>query len=175
MPPAQYLPSIRFRILLGNQFYTRYLKDEAQTGSNPDSDTHSRPDPLFVIHARYNEASDLRKTPTLSRKRRMKHFAMTLLLLAAPVSVTAGSLSDLQQQTNQAYEQMKQAENQASKAKKDVQIKQDNLRYHQEKVTEIEKELQAAQQAAQRAEENLSASRKRWNDRSDELYQQWRR
>lgn len=105
----------------------------------------------------------------------MKHFAMTLLLLAAPVSGTAGSLSDLQQQTNQAYEQMKQAENQASKAKKDVQIKQDNLRYHQEKVTEIEKELQAAQQAAQRAEENLSASRKRWNDRSDELYQQWRR
>lgn len=105
----------------------------------------------------------------------MKHLAMVLLLLAAPASVMADNLSNLQQQANQAYEQMKQAENQASKARKDVQIKQDNLRYHQGKVTEIEKELQVTQQAAQRAEENLSAAKKRWNSRSDELYQQWPR
>lgn len=105
----------------------------------------------------------------------MKFLAMALLLLAMPASVMAGNLSDLQQQTNQAYEQMKQAENQASKARKDVQIKQDNLRYHQGKVIEIEKELQAAQQASRLAEENLLAAKKRWNSRSEELYQQWRR
>jgi len=46
-----------------------------------------------------------------------------------PASITAGDLSNLQQQTNQAYEQMKQAESQLSSARKDVQVKQDNLRY----------------------------------------------
>lgn len=77
-----------------------------------------------------------------------------------PASITAGDLSNLQQQTNQAYEQMKQAESQLSSARKDVQVKQDNLRYHQEKAAETEKELQAAQQVLQSAEENLSAARK---------------
>lgn len=55
---------------------------------------------------------------------------------------------------------MKQAESQLSNARKDVQVKQDNLRYHQEKAAETEKELQAAQQVLQRAEENQSAARK---------------
>lgn len=50
-----------------------------------------------------------------------------------PASITAGDLSNLQQQTNQAYEQMKQAESQLSNARKDVQVKRDNLRYHQER------------------------------------------
>ncbi|MDF0678295.1 MAG: hypothetical protein P0107_04335, partial [Nitrosomonas sp.] len=70
---------------------------------------------------------------------------------------------------------MKQAESQLSNARKDVQVKQDNLRYHQEKAAETEKELQAAQQALQRAEESLSAARKKWNDNSEELYQKWHR
>lgn len=104
----------------------------------------------------------------------MKLFIITLLLLMIPVSFAADHLSSLQQQANKAYEQMKQAERQVSKTRKEMQIKQDNLRYYQEKVTETEKEFQAVQQASQKAEENLAAAKKRWNDHSEELYQKWR-
>ena len=104
----------------------------------------------------------------------MKFPILILSLLAAPVSFATSDLSSLQRQTNTAYEQMKEAENKASKAKKEMQIKQDNLRYYQEKVTETEKEFQAAQQASQKAEENLTAVKKRWSDYSEELYQKWR-
>ena len=103
----------------------------------------------------------------------MKLLTTVLLLLATPASVTAGNLSELQWQTNQAYEQMEDAESRFSDARKETQIKQDNLRYHQEKVAEAEKAFQAAQQAQQKAEEALSAAKKRWNDNSNNLYQQW--
>ncbi len=105
----------------------------------------------------------------------MKLLAMVLLLLISPAAVMADNLSNLQRQTNQAYEQMRDAENRLSDAKKEVQIKQDNLRYYQEKVAETEKALQAAQLAQQRAEESLSAAQQRWNGDSDNLYQQWHR
>lgn len=104
----------------------------------------------------------------------MKFIITALLLAAAPVLSAAEDLSGLQRQTNTAYEQMKQAEKQAGEAKKELQIKQDNLRYYQEKVAETEKEFQAAQQALQNTEENLSAAKKRWNNYSEELYQKWR-
>jgi len=104
----------------------------------------------------------------------MKFIITALFLAVAPALSAADDLSGLQRQTNTAYEQMKQAEKQANEAKKKLQIKQDNLRYYQEKAAETEKELQTAQQASQNAEENLSATKKRWNDYSEELYQKWR-
>ena len=106
----------------------------------------------------------------------MKYLTIILSSLIIPASaIVASDLSNLQQQTNQAYEQMKQIESQLSNARKEVQIKQDNLRYHQEKVTETEKALRAAQQTLESVEDKYSTARRKWNDSSENLYQKWHR
>lgn len=99
---------------------------------------------------------------------------MTLSLLVASSVFAADDLNNLQRQTNTAYEQMKQAENRVNKTRKELQSKQDSLDYYRKKITEAEKEFQAAQQASQNAEANLATTTRRWNELSEALYQKWR-
>ncbi len=105
----------------------------------------------------------------------MKYLVTILLSLTVSPFGMADTLSNLQQQTSRAYEQMKQSERDARKARKEVEVKEGRWRYFKEKFAEAEKELQTAQQASQEAEKNREEARKRWNDYSEDLYQKWYR
>ena len=102
-----------------------------------------------------------------------KYSVTALLCLAVSSLAMAGTLSNLQQQANRSYEQMKQSERDVSQAKKEVEVKEGRLRYFREKFVEAERELQTAQQAFQEAEKNMVTTKKRWGDYSEELYQKW--
>lgn len=103
----------------------------------------------------------------------MKYFGTVLLCLMASSFVMADTLSNLQQQTSHAYEQMKQSERDANRAKKQVEVKEERRHYFKQKLAEAEQELQAAQQAFTEAEKNRIEAKKRWDDYSETLYQKW--
>lgn len=103
----------------------------------------------------------------------MKYLAIVLLYLMTSSHGLAESLSGLQRQASYAYEQMRQSELEASKARKEVGVKEERWRYFKRKLAEAEQELQTAQKVAMEADEKMLAAKKKWGEYSETLYQQW--
>lgn len=103
----------------------------------------------------------------------IKYSVTALLCFTVSSLAMAGTLSNLQQQANRSYEQMKQSERDVSQAKEEVEVKEGRFRYFQEKLVEVEQELQIARQALQKTEKNMATIKKRWGNYSEDLYQKW--
>ncbi|MFO7580061.1 MAG: hypothetical protein R6W74_07630 [Nitrosomonas halophila] len=105
----------------------------------------------------------------------MRYLVLILLYWITSSHGLAESLSGLQRQTSYAYEQMRQTELEASKARKEVAAKEERWRYFKRKLAEAEQALQTAQKAALEADENMLAAKKKWDQYSETLYQEWHR
>lgn len=104
----------------------------------------------------------------------MRSVILLLSVTICPLAF-AEDILNLQQKTSFAYEQMKQAEREAEAAEYQIKVKQERLQYFKQKVAETEQELGVAQEESRAAKARREATKKRWEELSDMLSQEWRK
>jgi septal ring factor EnvC (AmiA/AmiB activator) len=107
--------------------------------------------------------------------RKVVNMRSVLLLLNVILlsSAFAEDILSLQQKTNFAYEQMKQAEREAEAAEYQAKTKQEQLMYFKQRIVETEQELKSAEEELKAANAKKEATIKRWQELSDTLSQEW--
>lgn len=106
----------------------------------------------------------------------MRYIILLLLLNTALLPLAcAEDILSLQQKTSFAYEQMKQAEREAKTAERQIQVKKERLQYFKQKTAEAEQELGIAHEEAKVANAKMEAAKRKWDELSDTLSQEWQK
>ncbi|MCO6427558.1 hypothetical protein [Nitrosomonas communis] len=104
----------------------------------------------------------------------MKYLTFFLLNFTLLPTVFAEDILSLQQKTSFAYKQMKQAESEAKTAEQQTEAKKERLQHFKQMVAEAEKDLEIAYEKSKDANARMEAARKKWNELSSTLLQEWR-